>query len=326
MGQPAEIVEEPVKTAGDWQACDMCTCKFKGMTKLIAHQQTAHLTCNMCPKSIKWVGLSLEHLKIHHTNTHKIRTESQKCQPCKLKFPDAMAKNVHMLKHHTPQYKCTKCNITFIDKRRLDVHTQEIHTEQTTVTKIKCIVCEFKAGSEPELTKHYEENHIASSKSNSNNNAQVKCKNGLSCDFHKVGKCSFLHEEPWQKVHTKRQKVQPKIQHGQRSQLAQKQHSDQVRSACRNGPNCSFLRHNRCNFFHDQQKHHRQSHTPHKTQQREASPRQEARLPRRSVQIKDAPSKQLRQCKFGAKCDQGVNCGYLHLASDFLHLNGGRRS
>ena len=44
QAQISEVVEEPVKSAGDWQTCDMCTCKFKGITRLLAHQQTAHLT------------------------------------------------------------------------------------------------------------------------------------------------------------------------------------------------------------------------------------------------------------------------------------------
>ena len=147
----AEVVEEPVKSAGDWQTCDMCTCKFKGITKLLAHQQTAHLTCTMCHDSRKWVGLSLEHLKIHHSSSHGIRSEGQKCKPCKMKFPDTMAKNVHMLKYHSPQLKCTKCDFKCNDKKQFNAHMHENHTEKTAEVKMKCIVCDYEANTKPDL-------------------------------------------------------------------------------------------------------------------------------------------------------------------------------
>ena len=38
------------------------------------------------------------------------------------------------------------------------------------------------------------------------------------------------------------------------------------------------------------------------------------------------PSDQLRPCKFGSKCNMGVRCGFLHLPSDFLPHQGGRRN
>ena len=97
--QSPEIVEEIVKTAGDFMKCECYNIKVKGMVKLLKHQQTAYFTCNMCNEN-KWVGLSIEHLNIHQKNTHKVRVTKQKCDPCQLVFLDAMAKNVHKLKEH----------------------------------------------------------------------------------------------------------------------------------------------------------------------------------------------------------------------------------
>ena len=40
-----EIVEEAVKTAGEWKTCEMCNIKVKGVQKLMKHQKIDHLTC-----------------------------------------------------------------------------------------------------------------------------------------------------------------------------------------------------------------------------------------------------------------------------------------
>ena len=112
-----EIVEEVVETAGDYKKCECCGIKVKGMVKLLKHQQNAHFTCTMCPEDWKWIGLSIEHLNIHQKNTHKVRVTKQKCDKCKLTFPDAMAKNVHNLKEH--KFMCTQCSEEFNDKKSL---------------------------------------------------------------------------------------------------------------------------------------------------------------------------------------------------------------
>ena len=153
-----DIVEEVVKTAGDWQSCESCGVKLKGTQRLLKHQQEKHLTCTMCPEN-KWVGLSIAHLRIHHQNTHKVKTTNQKCDTCKLVFPDAMAKNVHDLKKHN--FQCNKCNTKCSNKTSLNSHITNTHSENLEVTMMKCIVCEKGAASEAELAKHYELNHIS---------------------------------------------------------------------------------------------------------------------------------------------------------------------
>ena len=269
----------------------------------------------MCPISRKLVGLSLERLKIHHTSTHGIRTESQKCKPCKMKFTDAMAKNVHMLKHHAPQFKCTKCDLKCNDTTQLNAHIHENHTKKTEETKIKCIVCDFASQSEPDLTKHYEEKHITSSKSSSVSsnkpNRKIRCKNGPSCRYLKEDRCTFLHdkpsEQPWQKLQPRKQKPQQNVHSGR-----QTQQGAQPKSVCRNGPSCMFLKYNKCNYDHSESRHqYRPTHKQH---------------PEVSGQVQGGMSSRLRPCKFGHKCDKGVDCGFLHLPSDFLPNVGRRRN
>ena len=45
-----------------------------------------------------------------------------------------------------------------------------------------------------------------------------------------------------------------------------------------------------------------------------------------SGQKRGVSADQLRPCKFGHRCDRGVNCRFLHLPSDFLPIQGSRRN
>ena len=136
------------------------------MVKLLKHHQTAHFTCTMCPGE-KWVGLSNEHLNIHQKHTHKVRVTKQKCEKCKLVFPDAMAKE-----HNC---KCTNCNKQFDEKKNFEVHMETQDQVRIQKKNMKCIVCEFRAVAESELTKHYESKHI------NENNKQSSKANILKC-------------------------------------------------------------------------------------------------------------------------------------------------
>ena len=136
-----DVIEEAVETAGDFKTCEFCHIKVKGIQRLIKHQQSAHLTCRMCPAETSWIGLSIPYLQIHQKNTHKVRTSNIiSCAPCKLKFPDGMALNVHKLKHH--DFQCKQCGIKFVEKKFLEAHMNNTHVEK--LQEFKCIVCEYK--------------------------------------------------------------------------------------------------------------------------------------------------------------------------------------
>ena len=304
----------------------MCSIKVKGMQKLIKHQQNDHLTCRMCPKSKQWVGLSLKHLKMHQNKTHGVKTTEQKCTPCKKKFPDAMAHNVHMLKEHNDKVQCTSCEQTFNNKKSMEDHVSQHHKEKHQGNELSCIVCKYKTKTEAEMTKHYETKHIEKPESNKRttsvkNNSEIKCKNGHSCKYNKDDRCNFFHEkpseQPWQKVESKRQRTQQKVQSKSQIQRPQgagwqdnSRDGDHEKRECTNGPDCKYLRENRCSFSHKKVR----------------SQRQE----RRSVSRGGAHNQsgfpgQLKPCKFGARCDKGMFCGFLHLPKDFLPAQGRMR-
>ena len=267
----------------------------------------------------------------------------QKCRPCKKRFPDAMSLNVHNLKEHPISYKCTQCGNTFKDKSLLYTHALNTHTEKKNKETFKCIACKDTCESEAELTKHYEDKHITIKPRKEEAHKTVKCRNGQNCRYLKDNRCDFQHEntrisqprvetqskkqssvhprreqprnEEKKREHTAKEQpwrtVQPRRQHRESNQEKQ-QTSGHKLAACLNGPSCKFLRDERCRFFHSQ------------AQEQPRQHRQEERHP--SGLMRNAPPTQLRQCKWGAKCDKGRTCGFLHLATDFFPSQVGRRN
>ena len=55
---------------------------------------------------------------------------------------------------------CTKCSEEFNDKKQIYIHKKSHSQEKLQKKNMKCIVCEFKAETESDLTEHYERKHI----------------------------------------------------------------------------------------------------------------------------------------------------------------------
>ena len=174
---------------------------------------------------------------------------------------------------------------------------------------MKCIVCSERANSESDLANHYELKHITTNtKSTEKSQSQIKCHKGSGCKYLKQNRCSFSHEypreEPWRTVQNRRQRPH-------QTQMLEKKKQD-WKDVCKNGSSCKYWRENLCNFFHQQHREHIREKT--NTQFRRGGGRE------------DASPSQLRQCKYGDRCDQGMSCSYLHLAQDFLSSQGGRKN
>ena len=129
------------------------------------------------------------------------------------------------------------------------------------------------------------------------------CTNGQDCKFLKENRCSFSHEkEAWKVVESRR--------HKQKNKSIGNSH--EIKDACRNGPSCWFFKNRKCKFSHENH--------PHNHKRQDSS-----KKPKSNGQEKGGPLNQLKQCKYGNKCDKGILCGFLHLPTDFLPPQGGRR-
>ena len=316
------------------QNCHICSEVFTSKAALRNHVRK-HLTnqlkytCGVCQKDYK----NIEDAKDHAMNVcgsiqekgatqESVLSENiHECKLCNVKFNSNSTLEKHTKEKHEC-VDCTKCNVIF--KSQEDYYKHANNCSEICDPNM-CEYCNMELVSKAGLIKHMEK----CKKKQKVGRAKDKCTNGPKCKYHKENRCSFEHdtegEQPWKvvkhRVNGKPQNIHHKQQHSSNQQNQNKQHIpkhqqktgryDQAKDECRNGPSCIFLKHNKCRFSHKET---RQDRSSTSQQTRGGAPKQ------------GGPTNLLRPCKFGNKCNQGVNCTFLHLPTDFLPQQGGRRN
>ena len=252
----------------------------------------------------------------------------EKCKVCGFSSNSRVVMNKHMESKHScvKVFKCLMCPLLSKSKQSFMEHKAKHQKELDVITmKDVCKDCNISFGSREDYLEHLLEKHRNrenSSGTSKTNHVQEteECQNGPSCKWLKNNRCMYEHQEqPWKTVHTKKKRQQPKQQHQQKEPQQQEKHprrqTQQNKSECRNGPTCIYLKYNKCSFAH-------KSARP----QAGHGAREARQHPRSGAQQHGGSITQLKQCKFGSRCDRGRNCGYLHLAKDFLPRNAGGRN
>ena len=364
------------------QKCNDCRFTCKDSKTLDNHVAAVHnnQNCHLCKETFTSKGALRNHVRNHLMNNIEYS-----CDICENKFNNLEDAKAHAKKpcskirenrkstevkesEDSIEFDCSKCTMIF--KSQTDYYKHANICSQV-IEPLICEHCNIELVSKAGLKKHVEKCQTKSSNREEYNEA---CTNGPDCRFLKQNRCLYNHDEhndqPWQRaqhrrqgrqekrqqrqqqvqqrkqVHPRqqvqqrqqlqpreqvqsRQPVQPRQQVHQRQQVQQRQpnqqrQQDQSRQQdikCRNGSGCIFWKHDRCNFLH-------------------SGPRPQgvdSRRPRRGVDSREQrqgldsrPSRQdddqTRPCKFGARCDRILSCGFLHLAKDFLSSQGGRRN
>ena len=271
------------------------------------------------------------------------------------------------------EFDCTQCKVTF--KTQSDYYEHANNCNQV-IEPLICEKCNIELISKAGLKKHIEKCQAKSTSKSSSNRADSEeaCTNGPDCRFLKQNRCLYHHDEPskepWQRVQPRRKGRQQKRQLQSRQQVQSRQQpplqqvqprqepprqrvqpreqpprhhvqSHQQDEECRNGPGCIYWKYDRCNFLHTGLRPSRQSVDSRPSRQgvdsRPSRRGVDSRPSRRGVDSR--PSRQgeesrqrrgdegrAKPCKFGARCDQILTCGFLHLAKDFLSCQGGRRN
>ena len=353
----AEVIFLSDNDAESQKTCEYCNFKTKGERSLHKHQQATHFKCDACAM----VAVSMKHLEVHKKSAHG----GKRCDPCGVSFNDERRHEVHILKEHS--FQCEECGEKYTRKATLDIHTTTKHPKE-----MKCIVCEYKALNETEITKHYEDVHLSSTEpvSEARNYQAIKCKSGPTCRYLRQDRCSFFHEEsaeqPWERVQPRRlrqSRENPQPRPAQSRQMPRREYRQEIRQP---EPRRQERRQEqpgqgqgqvpfRSNFRQQQpredfrqtqprqdyrQQQPRQEHWQEHPRQefRQQHPRQEDRqqqypqsrpetrqLSRGGDRTQGVSPGQVKPCKFGARCDRGILCQYLHMATDFLSLPTVRR-
>ena len=293
-------------------------------------------TCGVCKNIYKTIEEAKDHaikvcgsIQKSGSSREKSSTDTHTCNSCNMSFTNNEALEKHVEEQHN-MFDCNKCNTLFNSQADVYKHANKC---SEILGPYMCDKCNRELISKLGLKKHME-------RCQGDANEQKKkepCNNGPDCRFLKENRCNFEHkqaqEKPWKKIQHKRQgrkqpqsnSKKPQERHYQQSKQQPRQHQqvkhhqsssfpkshEQAKHVCRNGPQCIYLKHNRCNYFHEEPR------------QRRQSPGNHTKV---VDQQQDGSSSPLRPCKFGNRCNQGVDCSFLHLPKDFLPQPGGRRN
>ena len=318
------------KTSEKETIFDCALCEFKAKTRgeVDGHIRFEHLKCLTCNEHFRTV----EEFKSHMTKSHKnsIWHKKKNCDLCKRCFSNWTLYEGHIKKHQCLKFTCTFCNAEFVTKATGVEHIK--NCSKRPEESFTCHKCEFKAPTENEMSKHFDEVHlegfetITNMENSTNEDVTIQCI--YDCDF--KGK---TEEEVAKHIDDIHLQIETKDQAEHKSVETKVDRSNKV---CKNGETCRFLKQNRCLFFH------KEAAQPEEGQWEEVRPRRQGRQSGLSgetwvrgvhgVSYRVHPVT-VKWCKDGDKCHKGYrmsngkrwNCVFRHEPLDFNQRSSMRR-
>ena len=312
---------------GTQYQCDICQKTFNSLNDARSHSRKA---CGNITQ--KEVVIDIEDVE-----------ETHRCNACSTSYNSNTELERHMDKHHAVD--CTRCHETF--KSQDDIY-KHANVCSEIIEPLMCEKCNRELISKAGLKKHMERckgderpsTGPASSNKSKQQQSKEKCTNGPKCRFLKENRCLFGHKEhnnkhfgnehrntPEWKCHACSEKFANKNEkHSHKCQQHDYNTVEERRknTECKRGPSCFRLAQGSCWFKHSPVQNTRGQQG---VDSRPSHRGVDSRPSRQGVDSR--PSRQgdnLRPCKFGARCDRILTCGFLHLAKDFLTSQGGRRN
>ena len=253
------------------------------------------------------------------------KSTENKCNACDKTFKGASDLDRHLQDKHK-EYECNMCNLKFTSKKQAEEH---ICMENEVIPQV-CdkSYCQKKFISSDMLAKHVKNTHFGHQRSvctkcgemldNPNNMTKhmKTCGKGYGdnkseerrevCKHWKRGNCSWGSECNFSHV-GRQEKTSP-----------EQKSTNNARTACRNGPTCSFLARGKCSFDHHMHKvHNNREHgnTRHNDREHQGVRQDQNKGQGRKQKADRAP------CRFGRDCDRVLNCPYIHNLEDFPIYN-----
>ena len=313
--------------------CKQCRFVAKTMSELRGHAKFVHLTCQFCNKYCS----SPEEMDKHLVSTHP-REYRPVCEPCRMIFPNRKTLDLHLKKKHSKKYVCQVCKETFEHKADMMKHMKDKHTEKKTEEeKFKCVICDYMEDSEDDLEKHITSVH---NKEGSNENIEII--NCPLCDYSgdtdeqvikHLEEVHELYDDPKPRKINKpcryfRQNrcskgLECKFTHqenpGNKTKLTE--NSDKS-NMCKNGLKCTYLKQNRCDFYHEIAAQPRQQIIHHRSYNEVSDPRTHSA----NAHKPNGPKTQVKMCRDGHNCDRARSCSFRHYTPAHYDVNFIQRS
>ena len=171
-------------------------------------------------------------------------------------------------------------------------HNLEEEAEKCEIIILNCPLCNFSGDQEKQVIKHLEDVH----KLVDNEPKKIN----KPCRYHRQNRCSkgqdckFLHEE-------KNDKETFKDNNEERNKSNPKK--------CKHGLKCTYLKQNRCSFYHDEAAQPRQQSNPRQTPQvNRTDPRPIPGHGHKSYAL----SSHVKMCRDSDMCNRGIKCRFRH--------------
>ena len=245
---------------------------------------------------------------------------------------------------------CEKCNIELVSRAGLKGHTEKCQKKSYSTNE----ALNEKCANGPDC-RYFKEDRCHYQHDEPNDQPWERVQH------RRQGRQKNQKRQPQARQHSPRQqpprhlpsRQQSPREQSPRQQSHRQQSPRQQLQECRNGPGCIYWKHDRCNFAHSgsrqqtgrgvdsrqqrpdlgsrQQRQDRGSRQQRpdlgsRQQRPDLDSRQHLRSLDSSQRRQEGSLNQGKPCKFGAKCDRILSCGFLHFAKDFLSVQGQRRN
>ena len=181
-----------------------------------------------------------------------------------------------------------------------DNHNKDGSNEN--IKNVKCPLCDYSGDTDEQVIKHLEEVHelVDDPKPRKINKPcryfkQNRCFKGVEC--------KFTHQE----------NNENKIKHAENNDKS---------NMCKNGLKCTFLKQNRCDFYHEIAAQPRKKMSNNKSHNEVSDPRTHST----NAQQSNVSLTQVKLCRDGNKCDRSRSCRYRHYNPDHYKVDFIQRS
>ena len=334
----------------EWQfACEVCKNTFKTLND--AREHTKRSCASIKPKEVvidieelddthRCNACSISFLNNNVLEKHMEKEHQTDCTKCHASFKnqDDYYNHANNCSQVIEPLMCETCNIELISRAGLKRHTEKCQKKSSDSNTAFSEACT----NGPDC-RYFKEDRCHYQHDEPNNQPWERVQHRRQ-GRQNQRRQPFRQQQPQARQHSPRQhssRQHSSRQHSPcqnsprqnsprqqlpRQKLPRQQLPRQQLQECRNGPECIFWKHDRCNFAHSGSRQLTGRGVDSRQQRMDLDSRQHRRNLDSSPRRQEDRSSQGKPCKFGAQCDRILRCGFLHSAKDFLSVQGQRRN
>ena len=221
-------------------------------------------------------------------------------------------KHIHTEKQKEHKFGCTICDFKEDTEEQIVKHLSDVHNvddipkEKEDTKDVNCPLCDFSSKSEEQTIKHIEDVHKLVDESTSKK-INKPCRYYRQKRCFKGQDCKFVHEET--------------------QESPNKKPTENTTKTCKHGIKCTFLKQNRCHFYHEVAAQPKKQSRPSEQQEQQPEIVRSDPRPTSGHEHKFRASlNQVNMCNDNHKCDRGRRCRFRHYSPAHYEVDFSQRS